>query len=86
MYRRSGAALFNVCHGLWLRLPPGASIDLELMQARAARAERMLACNNLHEALDAAREALALAQRRPLPEFAEPWVEERRREIDTQSL
>jgi DNA-binding SARP family transcriptional activator len=67
---------------LWLRLPAGTSIDLEVMQARAVRAERALARNDLRGALDAGGEALTLAQGRLLPEFAEPWVEERRRDID----
>jgi DNA-binding SARP family transcriptional activator len=77
-----GTGLLEGRHELWLRLPPGAVIDLEVMQARAAQAEEELAAGRLHEALEAGREALALAQRRLLPEFGEPWVEERRREID----
>jgi DNA-binding SARP family transcriptional activator len=68
-------------HGLWLRLPPGATIDLEVMQACAERAEQRLAGGRPQEAAEAARDALAVAQRRLLPEFEEPWVEERRREI-----
>jgi DNA-binding SARP family transcriptional activator len=68
-------------HELCLRLPLGATIDLEVMEVRAARAEQELACSRAREAAEAAREALALAHRRLLPEFEEPWVEELRREI-----
>lgn len=70
-------------HELVLRLPPGASVDLEILQERAARAERELARGgDPHAALEAGREALALTEGRLLPEFSEPWVDERRREID----
>jgi SARP family transcriptional regulator, regulator of embCAB operon len=81
-----GKGIIEGRHELWLRLPREASIDLEVMQARAERAERALACDDLCEALEASREALALTQRRLLPEFEEPWVEERRREIDERRL
>lgn len=67
---------------LCLRLPPDAWVDLESMQARAARAEAALGRRDLRGALEAGQEALALTERRLLPEFAEPWVEERRRELD----
>jgi DNA-binding SARP family transcriptional activator len=77
-----GTGLLEGRHELWLRLPPGAVVDLEVMQARAGRAEEELAKGRLRRALDAGREALDLTQRRLLPEFEEPWVEERRREID----
>lgn len=69
-------------HELWLELPPGASIDLELLDARAARAEERLAAGDAQSALEASQGALAIAERRLLPELAEPWVEERRQEID----
>jgi DNA-binding SARP family transcriptional activator len=69
-------------HELWLQLPAGASIDLEVFDARAARAEDCLAAGDPKGALAAAGAALALAQHRLLPEFSEPWVEERRQEID----
>lgn len=72
-------------HELCLRLPPGATIDLEVMEVRAARAEQELANSRALEAARAARDALALAQRRFLPEFEGPWVEERRREIAERS-
>jgi DNA-binding SARP family transcriptional activator len=81
-----GKGILEGRHELWLRLPAGASIDLEVMQARAARAERALASNDLRDALKAGREALVFTERRLLPEFTEPWVEERRREIDERKL
>jgi DNA-binding SARP family transcriptional activator len=65
-----------------LRLPPDAWVDLESMQAHAARAEAALVRLDRRAALEAGHEALALSQRRLLPEFAEPWVEERRRELE----
>jgi SARP family transcriptional regulator, regulator of embCAB operon len=67
---------------LWLRLPPDAWVDIEAMQARGARAEAALTRCDFRGALEAAQGALALTDRRLLPEFAEPWVEERRRELD----
>ncbi len=65
-----------------LRLPPDAWVDLESMQASAARAEAAFARRDLRGALEAGQEALALSERRLLPEFEEPWVEERRRELE----
>jgi SARP family transcriptional regulator, regulator of embCAB operon len=67
---------------LSLRLPQDAWVDVEAMEARAARAETALARRDLNEALEAGHEALALTERRLLPEFSDPWVEERRREVD----
>jgi SARP family transcriptional regulator, regulator of embCAB operon len=69
-------------HELWLELPPGASVDLERMDARASTAESRLSSNDPSGALGAAREALALARQRLLPELSEAWVEERRHEVD----
>jgi DNA-binding SARP family transcriptional activator len=77
-----GKGIVEGRHELWLRLPSNASIDLEVIQARAERADMALACDDPHAALEACREALALSEGRLLPEFAAPWVEERRREID----
>jgi DNA-binding SARP family transcriptional activator len=65
-----------------LVLPPDAWVDLEALEARAARAEAALAHMDMRGALRAGQEALALTERRLLPEFAEPWVEERRRELE----
>ena len=45
-----------------------------------------LASNNPRNALEAGSEALALTVQRLLPEFAEPWVEERRKEIEERRL
>jgi DNA-binding SARP family transcriptional activator len=84
--RALGTGKLEGRHELVLRLPPGASVDLEILQARAARAERELARDDPHAALEAGREALALTERRLLPEFSEPWVEERRREIDARRV
>jgi DNA-binding SARP family transcriptional activator len=67
---------------LRLRLPLDAWVDIEAMHGRAERAEAALARRDLRGAIEAAQEALALTDRRLLPEFAEPWVEERRRELD----
>jgi DNA-binding SARP family transcriptional activator len=77
-----GRSMLAGRHELALNLPAGASIDLEAMEELAERAERRLACNNSVGALDVGREALALMERRLLPEFTEPWVEQRRQEID----
>lgn len=77
-----GDGILEGRHELWLRLPPGAVIDLEVMEARATRGEEELARGRPREALEAGREALDLTQRRLLPEFDEPWIEERRRESD----
>jgi DNA-binding SARP family transcriptional activator len=76
-----GEGMLEGRHELWLCLPADASIDVEVMQARAAEAESRLACGDPRQALDAARAALALTERRLLPEFAEPWVEELRQEL-----
>jgi DNA-binding SARP family transcriptional activator len=67
---------------LCLKLPPDTWVDLESMHALAAKAETALARRDLRGALEAGREALALTERRLLPEFAEPWVEERRQALD----
>jgi SARP family transcriptional regulator, regulator of embCAB operon len=67
---------------LSLRLPPDAWVDVEAMQLRATQAEAALSRRDLNEALAAGHEALALTERRLLPEFADTWVEERRRELD----
>ena len=67
---------------LRLVLPPGAWLDVEALQAHAARAEAALARRDMRAALQAGHEAVALSERRLLPEFAEPWVEERRRELE----
>lgn len=77
-----GQSMLAGRHELALNLPADASIDLEAMEELAERAERRLARNNPVGALEAGREALALAERRLLPEFTEPWVEHRRQEID----
>jgi SARP family transcriptional regulator, regulator of embCAB operon len=67
---------------LWLQLPPDAWVDVEVLHARAARAEGALARGDMRGALRAAQEALALTEQRLLPEFSEPWVDERRREFE----
>jgi DNA-binding SARP family transcriptional activator len=77
-----GTGVLTGRHELSLQLPPGTSIDLEVMEDRAARAERRLSANDARGALHAGREALALAEQRLLPEFREPWVEERRQQVD----
>jgi DNA-binding SARP family transcriptional activator len=76
-----GEGILEGRHELCLRLPPDAWIDLEVAAAQAAYAEDSLTNGNLGAALEAGREALALAQRPLLPEFTECWVEERRREL-----
>jgi DNA-binding SARP family transcriptional activator len=80
--RTLGEGLLEGRRELWLRLPSDAWVDVEAMQARAARAETALSRRNMNEALEAGREALALTEQRLLPEFADPWVEELRRELE----
>jgi DNA-binding SARP family transcriptional activator len=77
-----GKGVLTGRHELFLQLPPGAAVDLEVMEAHAARAEERLSRDDPRAALEAGRKALALTEQRLLPEFTEPWVEERRQEID----
>jgi SARP family transcriptional regulator, regulator of embCAB operon len=81
--RRSlGDGVLEGRYDLWLRLPADAWVDLEAIEKHAARAETALPRRDLNGALEAGREALALSAARLLPEFVDPWVEERRRELE----
>jgi DNA-binding SARP family transcriptional activator len=77
-----GDGIIGERQDLSLRLPPDAWVDVEAMEAHAARAETALAHRNPIEALEAGREGLALSAGRLLPEFPDRWVEEHRREIE----
>lgn len=69
-------------HEISLRLHHDAWIDVDAAEKLTRQAESALTSGDAGAALDAARASLALAERPLLPEFAAPWVEERRRDLD----
>jgi DNA-binding SARP family transcriptional activator len=77
-----GKGILEGRHGLSLHLPADTWIDLEATEAEASRAESELSEGRFLAALEAASTALGLLEQPLLPEFSEPWVEERRRELE----
>jgi DNA-binding SARP family transcriptional activator len=67
---------------LSLSLPDGAEIDVEHAQAAAARARGALAAGDPAGAWEDAAAALAITGRGLLPGHDNPWVHERRAELD----
>ncbi|MBV9415982.1 MAG: AAA family ATPase [Solirubrobacterales bacterium] len=80
--RALGAGMIEGRHELTLVLPDGARVDLEVAAATIERAEAALAAGHAGVAFDQARTALELTEGGFLPGFDNPWVEERRREVE----
>jgi DNA-binding SARP family transcriptional activator len=68
---------------LRLVLPPDASVDLEVASWAAHRAESAVAQQAWRRAWVPARAALNVANRGFLPGYEAPWIDERRREVES---
>jgi DNA-binding SARP family transcriptional activator len=80
--RALGPGVIEGRHDLTLVLPEGAQIDVEIATEALERAEAALAAGDAERAFDQARGARELTEGGFLPGFDNPWVEERRREVE----
>jgi predicted ATPase/DNA-binding SARP family transcriptional activator len=80
--RALGPGVIEGRHDLTLVLPEGAQVDLEIATDALERAEAALAAGDAERALNQARVARELTEPGFLPGFDNPWVEERRRQVE----
>jgi DNA-binding SARP family transcriptional activator len=80
--RALGPGVIEGRHDLTLVLPEGAQVDLEIATGALERAEAALAAGDAGLAFDQARMARELTEGGFLPGLENPWVEERRREVE----
>jgi predicted ATPase/DNA-binding SARP family transcriptional activator len=80
--RALGPGVIEGRHDLTLVLPEGARVDLEIATDALERAEAALAAGDAELAFDPARVARELTERGFLTGLDNPWVEERRREVE----
>jgi len=80
--RALGPGVIEGRHDLTLVLPQGAQVDLEIATDALERAEAALAAGDAGRALDQARLTREVTELGFLPGFDNPWVEERRREVE----
>jgi DNA-binding SARP family transcriptional activator len=79
--RALGPGVIEGRHDLTLVLPEDAQVDLEIATDALERAEAV-AAGDAERALNQARMAREVTERGFLPGFDNPWVEERRREVE----
>ncbi len=80
--RTLGPGLIEGRRDLTLVLPAGARVDLEIAAEALERAEAALSGADARLAFDQGQIAREVAEGGFLPGFANPWVEEQRRELD----
>jgi len=80
--RALGPGVIEGRHDLTLVLPEGARVDVEIAADATERAEAALATGDAGLASGDAKTACELTEGGFLPGFDNPWVEERRREVE----
>lgn len=80
--RALGAGVIEGRHDLTLVLPGGGRVDVQIASDAVDRAEAALAEGDARLALGQAETACVVTEGGFLPGFDNPWVDERRREVD----